>query len=170
MPLGLTPDELKLLSCMAIEQRNFKNNEPLFRSEQPFTNLFAIRSGSFKTLTTTPSGLEHVVGFYLPGEWLGLHAIHRQRYAMTAIALETSAVCVIPYTELTTATQSIPSLQQYLFSMMSEKLHPDRHVDPNSTAENRIARLLLSLSQRYARRGYSPREFRLSMSREEIGR
>jgi CRP-like cAMP-binding protein len=36
-------------------------------------------------------------------------------------------------------------------------------------AEERVTALLLNLSQRYFARGYSPSEFRLRMTREEIG-
>jgi len=36
-------------------------------------------------------------------------------------------------------------------------------------AEERLAAFLLNLSQRFAARGYSPAEFRLRMTREEIG-
>jgi CRP/FNR family transcriptional regulator len=36
-------------------------------------------------------------------------------------------------------------------------------------AEQRIATFLLNLSQRFAQRGFSPREFILRMTREEIG-
>jgi CRP/FNR family transcriptional regulator len=36
-------------------------------------------------------------------------------------------------------------------------------------AEERLAAFLLNLSQRFQSRGYSPREFHLRMTREEIG-
>jgi CRP/FNR family transcriptional regulator len=36
-------------------------------------------------------------------------------------------------------------------------------------AEERLAAFLLNLSQRFAARGYSPSEFNLRMTREEIG-
>ena len=36
-------------------------------------------------------------------------------------------------------------------------------------AEERLAMFLLNLSQRFAARGYSPSEFNLRMTREEIG-
>ena len=37
------------------------------------------------------------------------------------------------------------------------------------SAEERLAAFLPNLSQRFAARGYSPNEFRLRMTREEIG-
>jgi CRP/FNR family transcriptional regulator len=37
------------------------------------------------------------------------------------------------------------------------------------SADERLATLLLSLSQRFRRRNYSPTEFNLSMSRSDIG-
>jgi CRP/FNR family transcriptional regulator len=37
------------------------------------------------------------------------------------------------------------------------------------SAEERLAAFLLNLSQRFAARGYSPNEFRLRMTRQEIG-
>lgn len=169
LPLGLNENELEQFSGIIVEKRNFHRGDYLFREGQVFTNIAAIRAGSFKGITTDIEGIEHVRGFYFPGELLGFHAIHSQRYAISLIALETSSVCMIPYPELFRLSRELPKLQEQLFSVMSQKLLPQFKVDPNNTAEQRIARLLLNISARFKCRGYSATEFRLSMSREDIG-
>ncbi|MGK0337213.1 MAG: CRP/FNR family transcriptional regulator, partial [Candidatus Azotimanducaceae bacterium] len=52
-----------------------QKNEPLFEAGQAFTSLFAVRAGAVKTYSTDNKGNEQVIGFYLPGELIGLDAI-----------------------------------------------------------------------------------------------
>ena len=68
--------------------------------------------------------------------------------------------------------QEIPNLQRNFHKLMSRELVRERGVMllPGSmSAEERLAVFLLGLSQRFAARGYSPSEFNLRMTREEIG-
>lgn len=65
-----------------------------------------------------------------------------------------------------------PSLQQHFFKLMSQEIAIDQKVMTlltKNTAEQRVAALLLSISSRNARRKLSGTEFRLPMSRTDIG-
>ena len=45
-------------------------------------------------------GVEHVNGFHMAGEMLGLDAISEETHACNAVALEDSEVCEIPFLKL----------------------------------------------------------------------
>ena len=53
----------------------------LFREGEPFEAIAAVRAGTVKTCVTDREGNEHVLGFHLPGEVIGLNAIdgHQDR-------------------------------------------------------------------------------------------
>ena len=59
-------------------------------------------------------------------------------------------------------------LQHELFAVMSQRISELETIAGDLSADERIALFLRSLSSRFARRGYSEREFILSMSRRDI--
>ena len=65
-------------------------------------------------------------------------------------------------------TRQLPKLQDELFRVMSLHISELEASAADLSAEERIARLLCSLSGRFASRGYSAKEFNLSMSRRDI--
>ena len=76
-------------------------------------------------------------------------------------------MCIIPYARL-----EEPGLQRQLQKVMSRELVRDQGVMMllgTMRAEERLAAFLLNLSQRFVARGFSPNEFHLRMTRDEIG-
>jgi CRP/FNR family transcriptional regulator, anaerobic regulatory protein len=59
-------------------------------------------------------------------------------------------------------------LQSELFRVMSQRISELETIAGDLSADERIAMFLLSLSDRFSRRGYSDREFILAMSRRDI--
>jgi CRP/FNR family transcriptional regulator len=64
--------------------------------------------------------------------------------------------------------RNMPDLQHEMFRVMSQRIAELETIAGDLTADERIALFLKSLSQRFARRGYSDREFILAMSRRDI--
>jgi CRP/FNR family transcriptional regulator len=103
---------------------------------------------------------------------MGLDGISTDRHPCDAIALEDSELCVIPFSRLEELSRETPSLQRHLHKIMSREIVSDQSVMMllgSMRAEERLAAFLLNLSQRMTARGYSPSEFYLRMTREEIG-
>ncbi len=169
LPLSLTTEETSALENIIKKQQTVKRGDYLFHYKDPFKFIYAIRSGSFKTCHSNSEGLETISGFYISGELLGFDAIHGKQYPDAAIALETSSVCQIPFDDLTLLGETIPKLHRQIIDLMSQKMSNKQIVNPNASAMARLAHFLLTLSARFQRRGYSPREFSLSMSRAEMG-
>lgn len=171
MPMGLAEGDLNRLDKIIKRRRPVEKGEFLFRLGGDFTALYAIRSGSLKTYTSQSDGQEQVIGMHLPGELIGLDAIGNHRHGCSAVALETTSVCEIPFDRLEPLSREIPGLQQHLFRLMSAEIQHDQchmTVLARMPVENRLASFLMSLSERYKLRGYSANEFNLSMSRGDI--
>jgi CRP/FNR family transcriptional regulator len=169
---GLSPTELDRLTGMVATRRRVKRGEPLFRAGDRFDAVYPIRLGFFKTRVTSDDGREQVTGFPMPGDILGFDAISAAAFQCDAIALEDAEVCVVPFEKLESLTREFNGLQRQLHRVLSREIVRDQGVMMllgTMRAEQRIATFVLNLSQRFAQRGFSPREFILRMTREEIG-
>ncbi|MDR3645745.1 MAG: fumarate/nitrate reduction transcriptional regulator Fnr, partial [Clostridia bacterium] len=172
LPLGLNEPDLTALDKVIKRRRALKKGEMLYRFGDPLKALYAIRSGSLKTTGLIEDGRAQVTGFYLPGELLGMDAINTDVHPCSAEALETSEVCDIPYTALEDLAQQIPSLQHQLLRIMSREIVRDEGMLMmlgRMSAEERLASCLMSFSRRLARLGDAAVEFKLSMSRQDLG-
>jgi len=156
-----------LIDAMVYTRKRLKRGETLIRAGSAFDSLYAVRSGFFKSRTLLEDGRDQVTGFHMGGEILGMDGIGTDSHSADVIALEDSEVCMIPYGQL-----EAPGMQRQLQKVMSRALVRDQSVMMllgTMRAEERVASFLLSLSQRFAARGYSAIEFHLRMTRDEIG-
>jgi CRP/FNR family transcriptional regulator len=172
LPVGMDTRELEELDSIIKRRRPLKRGEHLFHVGSPFQAIYAVRSGSIRTYAPTEDGHEQVTGFHLPGELLGLEAIHLKHHPCAAKAMETTSLCEIPFERFEELCTRLPGLQHQLLTVMSKEILHDQSLLMllgKKSAEERLAALLLSLSERYQRRGFSPTDFYLSMSRNDIG-
>ncbi|QIB64498.1 fumarate/nitrate reduction transcriptional regulator Fnr [Kineobactrum salinum] len=172
LPLAVNSGDLARLESIIERSRPLQKGELLYREKTPFQSIYAVRSGALKGFCGTRDGKEQVTGFYLPGEVLGMDGISNGHHASSALALETSAICEIPFDSLQRLSASLPGLQRHLFQLMSREITEDQLLITllgKNTAEERVATLLLSISRRNARRQLSASQFRLPMSRVDIG-
>jgi CRP/FNR family transcriptional regulator len=167
LPCGLPGSAEDLLEGLVYTRKRVKRGETLYHAGAAFDSLYAVRSGFFKSATLLEDGRDQVTAFHMAGELLGLDGLGTERHANDVIALEDSEVCVIPYAHL-----AAPALQRQLHKAMSRELVRDQGVMAllgTMRAEERLATFLVTLSQRFAARGYSALEFHLRMTRDEIG-
>jgi CRP/FNR family transcriptional regulator len=170
--MGLGESDMARLDDIIGRRRKIAKDTHLYRIGDPFTNLYAIRLGHFKTFQVSHSGEQHVTGFQMAGELLGMDAISTEHHHCDAMALEDSEVCEIPFARLEELFGTIPSLLHHFHRMMSQEITREQNVMlllGNMRAEQRFAAFLINLSSRYEARGYSSTTFQLRMSREEIG-
>jgi CRP/FNR family transcriptional regulator len=172
LPLALDGGDLAQLENIIERSKPLQKGELLYREKTPFQSIYAVRSGALKGYRSARDGHEQVTGFYLPGEILGMDGISDGHHASSALALETSAVCEVPFDSLEQLSARLPGLQRHLFQLMSREITEDQLLITllgKNTAEERVATLLLSISRRNARRQLSANQFRLPMSRVDIG-
>ena len=172
MPMGLGAQDLSRLDDLVATRRRVKRGTPLFRSGEPFTSLYAIRSGFFKTRVASEDGRDQVTGFQMAGEIIGLDGIVNEQHTCDAVAIEDSEVCVMPFQRLEALSREIKALQRHVHQIMSREIVREHGVMlllGSMRAEERLAAFLLNLVQRLHARGFSQSEFILRMTREEIG-
>ncbi|HTH61312.1 MAG TPA: helix-turn-helix domain-containing protein [Paraburkholderia sp.] len=172
MPQGLPHDDLPKLEALICSARSVRRGEALYRVSDPFDNLYAVRSGSLKTVMAHRDGREQVTGLRIAGEPLGLDGISSNTHTCTAVALEDSSVCIIPYSALKHMCRETGALQDRLHRLMGEQLLRESSqmmVLGSLSADERVAAFLLDVSERNGQRGYSHAEFNLRMTREDMG-
>ncbi|MDX1735626.1 MAG: fumarate/nitrate reduction transcriptional regulator Fnr [Halioglobus sp.] len=172
LPLALESDDIKQLDEIIQRSKPLQKGQFLYREGDDFQSVFAVRSGTLKAFRTTDDGREQVTGFYFPGEILGMDGISKNIHASSARALETAAICEIPFTSLEKLSSVMPNLQRHFFQLMSREITADQLLITllsKNSAEERVASLMLSISSRNARRKLSATKFRLPMSRVDIG-
>jgi len=170
--MGLDLDDMEKLDAIITRRRKIPKDGYLYRMEDGFRNLYAIRLGHFKTYQINIEGEQQITGFHMAGELLGLDAIGANSHHCDAVALEDSEVCEIPYGELENLLSRIPALLRHFHRMMSQEITREQSVMlllGNMRAEQKFSAFLINLGSRYAARGYSPVSFQLRMSREDIG-
>ncbi|MEO5625185.1 MAG: helix-turn-helix domain-containing protein [Dokdonella sp.] len=168
--VGRGVDKLALtdLHCLVEHVGPYRAGESIFRTGDRFGAIFAVRSGTVKTRLVDLEGREQVLDFHLPGELIGLNAIHPEMYPCDAIALDSVEVCRFSFPALATLATRIPQIQQELFRRLSKGIGDASVRNQESSADERLAAFLLELSARYAARGFATHSLRLSMSRSDI--
>lgn len=171
LPIGITHQEVDRLDQIVNRRRPLHRGAQLYSQGDAFASLFAIRSGSIKCFTVSDDGREQITAFHLPGEILGFDAISDGAHPSSAVALETTSVCELPFEGLHALAHEIKGLQHQLLRIMSRELNADERfmrMLANRNAEERLAGFLINLAARHGMRGYSSTEYNLSMSRHDI--
>ncbi len=172
MPVGLNDAELRRVDELVASRRSIKRGAALFHNGEPFTSLYAVRTGFFKTSLTTEDGRDQVTGFQMAGEIIGLDGIVNEHHTCDAIALEDAEVCVMPFDRIEEISREVGALQKHVHRIMSREIVREHGVMlllGSMRAEERLAAFLLNLVQRLQARGFSRTELILRMTREEIG-
>ncbi|MEM7209234.1 MAG: fumarate/nitrate reduction transcriptional regulator Fnr [Pseudomonadota bacterium] len=171
LPRGLSSAELNELDNSIEHKYKCERDAHLFRSGDPLRAIYAVRSGSFKATVLTGEGAEQVVGFYLPGELLGLDGFAEQQHTCNVIALESASVCELPYPDFESLCGQFAGLRKQLMHLVGREISSGNRMLlalGQLNAEERLATFLMSMSKRFAERGFSPTEFNLSMPRHDL--
>ncbi len=171
LPRGLSQDEINNISQVIKAKKILQRGEFIYHEGDDFRGLLAIKSGSAKLVASDQHGNEHILNILLPGELLGFDGFSDEKYSCAAIALETTSFCVLPAENMDELFQNLPGLTRELFRHTGEKISEDKNqlILSKRPAEERLAYFLISLSERLKRRGFSSSEFKLSLTRQEIG-
>ncbi len=110
LPGSVPEDQIVQVESMVTQQRVLRAGAVLFRAGEEFSSLFAVRSGCLKSTVIDVDGREHILNFHLPGEVLGFASIYQRRHAGNAIALTTSTVCYLSFSEVLRLSQQFPEL------------------------------------------------------------
>ena len=171
LPKGLTKEELEYFEQTVNSKKPLKKSEFLYRAGEPMTSLYTVKTGAFKANIDSADGQENIVGFFLPGELIGLDGIASGEYQCDIIALGDAHVCQLSYPEFQRISNDFPKLREEILSIASNNMTTAQKMlffVGKRPVEERLAMFLIGLSQRYGARGLSDLRFQLSMSRHDI--
>jgi len=168
---GMDPATVRKIDELVSARTRLRRKETLYKPGDPFSALYSIRLGTFKTTVSMGAGLEQITGYWLPGDIIGFDGVADDRYTLHATALEDAEVCALPFEELDLLGVVVPELRRSLFRLASRELVRQQAMMlllGRCSAEERLATFLLDVAERYRARGYSFSEFVLRMTRDEI--
>ncbi|WP_137166891.1 fumarate/nitrate reduction transcriptional regulator Fnr [Salinimonas lutimaris] len=172
LPVALNKTEIESLDDIVERKKPLHKGDALLHAGDTFRSLYAVRSGSFKSFISDTDGEEQIISFHFPGDIIGFDALRDGRHASYTQALETAMVCELPYNTLDEMSVTFPKLRQQIMSFMSAEIKQEQDMMMllnRRTAEERLIYFLAQLSKRFEERGFSHRQFNLSMTRNEIG-
>ncbi|QJC33573.1 fumarate/nitrate reduction transcriptional regulator Fnr [Enterobacteriaceae endosymbiont of Donacia provostii] len=146
--------------------------EILFRAKEKMISLYTIQSGTIKTYNFTKQGNEQIIKFYFKGDLIGLDSIYNGIYSNFIKALETSTLCEVSLSKFNKIIFQIPSLGYKIIKLMSKEIKINLYfisLLSRKKAEIKLATFIYDLSKKLKIRGYSHKEFFLSMTRSDIG-
>ena len=89
---GMDKSALMDLHVLVEHVGPLKAGDHVFREGDAFSAIAAVRAGTVKTYLLDSDGREQVLGFHLPGEVIGLNAVHDDRYPCNAVALDMTQI------------------------------------------------------------------------------
>jgi CRP-like cAMP-binding protein len=135
-----------------VAPRRLAVREVLFGPGQWPSFIYILREGSLKLVREEGGGEGTVVEVCFPGDWIGLTALLAgERFTLRAEALEPSALCALPSSDLLRHFAQDPAFNRKVVSQISRKLDAARSLlllRSHHDAASRLAGLLLSLDQR----------------------
>jgi len=146
-------------------------NEKFINDGDHFHTLYAVRSGAIKAYKTTETGEEQIIDFCLPGDFIGLDAIHSGRFNCHAMALDTSSICALEFSEIERLCEQSSAFRRAFYKRLSAGIMRNENLLVTlgtRDAYQRLAAFLVTLADYYASHGYSRFDFVLPMSRADI--
>jgi CRP/FNR family transcriptional regulator, anaerobic regulatory protein len=154
------------------QHMQFRTGQRIHTIGQPFDMLYVVNSGFLKSVRIDELGNEQILSFPMKGDLLGVDGIHGRRYESEVVALTDCDVILVPFKKFTALGRAHPDLEASIFSVMSRELIREQTMVTmlgSLSAEARVARFLVNLSERFTELGYSGKQFNLRMTRHEIG-
>jgi len=172
LSLGVEPNMAPHLERMLATRTRLKRGQPLYQLGARFHALYALRTGTCKSVLLSRDGQDQIVGYHIAGEIVGIDGIATDAHECEATALEDMDVCPLPFDQIDDIARISDQFRRNFVKLLSRENARTRGMMMmlgTMRAEQRLAVFLLDLAQRYCARGYSSHEFVLRMTRAEIG-
>ncbi|GAB3762066.1 oxygen-responsive transcriptional regulator Btr [Ramlibacter monticola] len=171
LPVDLKRQDVQRLDALKIDRRRVKERQHLYQPSDEVRAIFAVRRGTFKSGRRRQDETDHVTGFHLPGELLGLDGLAGHEHIGFATALDDAEVCAISHAQLTDLASGTPGLQRVIPRLLGREVVRQQELLAllrGKSVEERLAAFLVDISLRQQARGCSPTEIHLQMSRADL--
>ncbi len=165
---ALEIDELRALEAVA-QQTALAPKQTLFLQDEPVESVYNVTSGVVRLYKLLSDGRRQIVGFALPGDFLGLAMA--DRYGFTADAVDAVTVCRFSRAAFSRLLEEKPHLFRRLHEFATHELslaQDQMLLLGRRSAEEKIASFLVGLRNRWARLNGASVTVPLPMSRQDI--
>jgi CRP/FNR family transcriptional regulator len=134
--------------------------------------IFIVYAGFLKTSWVDKYGNEKILDFPMKGDVVGFDGIESKAFRNTLVALSDIELIVVPLEFFCSHNGTAYGFRRKLMELMSHALISGQKVGymmGTLPAEARVAKFLLSISQKFRGMGFSDKSFHLRMTREDIG-
>jgi CRP/FNR family transcriptional regulator, anaerobic regulatory protein len=148
---------------------HFDACETVFAQEEMTTSFYNVLEGIMRLYKLLPDGRRQIVGFALPGDFLGMAA--SPRHGFSADAIGRVAVCRFARLPFARFVENKPHLLRRINELAVRELSQAREhmvLLGRRSAEEKVATFLVSWRARLARLGSPARTLPLPMSRQDI--
>lgn len=148
---GIDDDYTEKLNGIVKLSGPFDPGELIYRRGDRFKSLYVIQNGVAKAQTDSMEGRQQVMGFYFPGDLIGIESIATKVQPCDVVAMERTWLCEVPFAELEGLSLRFPGLQHELFMRMGKRIHHDEYnriVNRSEPAEKRISGFLSETYQK----------------------
>ncbi len=147
----------------------FEPRETLFRQDELANSVFNLTEGVVRLYKLTPDGRRQIVGFAIPGDFLGLALA--DRYGFSVDAIVPTKACRFAREAFSHFVDAKPHLLRRMHEFATHELslaQDQMLVLGRRTAEEKIASFLIGWRDRWARVTRSSVTVPLQMSRQDI--
>ncbi len=165
---ALDASELEHLNDLSHQVR-FGAKATLFSQEEPADHVFSVTEGTVRLYKLLPDGRRQIVGFAMPGDFLGLALM--DRFGVSAEAVDDVTVCRFPRKPFAAFLDEKPHLLRRLHEFAGHELSLAQEqmvLLGRRSADERVAAFLVGLRARLARIGYRSVTLPLPMSRQDM--
>jgi CRP/FNR family transcriptional regulator, anaerobic regulatory protein len=165
VPNGLELSELGKLA----NRTNFRAKAAVFTEDEPTIAVYMVTHGTARLYKMLDDGRRQILGFALPGDFLGLSVSDRYTYSVEAISQV--AACQFPRAPFLSFLQANP---QSLYSMLQASLRETSAARDHmlllgrGSAEQRLAEFIISWRARIGRAGVLSNLVPLPMPRYDV--
>ena len=148
---------------------SFASKDILFSEDDKARNVFNLTQGVARLYKIMPDGRRQIVGFALPGDFLG--ATHSERYNFSADAVTPIAACRFSRSKFLRFVEDKPGILRRMHEFETRELHLARNqmlLLGSNSAEQRIALFLIGWRDRLGRFGEVQETMPLPMRRRDI--
>lgn len=169
---GADASALRQLDQVVEKRLSLAAGAYLYRIGDPFRSLYAVRAGCLKNSIRDEKGRDHVMGFHMQGDVVGVGGIETRAYIFDMRALEPSEVCEVPFDKLEALAHRVPALHPNIMKIFGRYRSRDARTQflrREGSTDVRVAGFLVDFCRRLEERGSDPASLRLPMSRADIG-
>ncbi|KQW23404.1 nitrogen fixation protein FixK [Afipia sp. Root123D2] len=164
----LNPSDLSELEAMN-RPRKFGVRENIATENETAENVFSITEGMVRIYRMLPGGRRHILGFGLPGDFLGLSLL--SIFDFSADAVTDVSVCQFPRKVFASFVDRKPYFLKRLHEFSNNELRLAQHqivMLGRKSADERVSAFIIMLRDRTRGAGYSSATLPLPMNRQDI--